>query len=204
MQWLLVDSNVYLRLANHVPQFFGGHPDYELRTVAGVDSEFRSRRLRSKYAWPDEPPHPANRAQWQLSVATKDAQAIRASQATVLEFAEATLAELLPQRKKYNPQGAPLPFLSPIDLRLLCHGIHFDHGLLTDELPLTKVAKVYGVPVVNSLQLLRYFLGQKIVDMRKVEAIVQFWQYDDDVPHKKWAVDYKKLFKKDPPPHPSI
>lgn len=203
VQVLLVDSNVYLRLARHIPQFFQGTPDYALRTVAEADNELRSPRIRGRFAWTRDDPYPAERLKWRLPVTKAQALAIAASKATVLEFAEATLAEALPNRKKFSNAGAAMPYLSPVDLELLCHAIHFQHGLLTDEAPLKRISKEYDVPVITSLQLLRYFMGQKVVDMKQVEAIVQFWMYDKDVPHKDWTADYKKLFKK-PPPSPVL
>jgi hypothetical protein len=196
---LLVDSNVYLRLACHVPQFFGGHPHYDLRTVAGVDDEFRSRRLRSKFLWPSLAPYPAQRLQWQLKVSKAQASSIKASRPTVREFAEDLLAEAMPRRQKLDGSGTPLPFLSPVDLSLLCHAVEFECGLLTDELPLTKVCIGLEIPTRTSMSLLRYFLDQGIVDMLKIEAVVLFWQQDDDVPNRRWTRDYESLFGRQPP-----
>jgi hypothetical protein len=201
-QCLLVDSNAYLRLACHVPNFFGGHPDYELHTLPALNNELDGRRLRSKFIWAGRDPHPALRKKWLLAVKPSQVKQINASKSTVLEFAEETLAAKLPHRRKYDADGYELNFLSPADLTLLCHALHFEHGILTDEYPLTLVAQEYEVPVVTSLELLRAYLDQDLIDMDKVEATVLFWQSNLDVPRTNWTADYKRLFKKKPPTAP--
>lgn len=196
---LLVDSNSYFRLARHVPSLLGDYTDYQLRMLEGVDHEFRSRRLRTKFTWPYEPPHPEERQKWKLSVTPAQAKKVKVSAPIVKEFAEAALANKLPGRRKLGNDGAYLPFLSPVDLRLLCHAIECGCGVLTDERPLTVACKSHDVPAVSSLQMLRYLVGQKVVTMANVEAIVQYWQYDQDVPHREWAREYERRFKKAPP-----
>lgn len=201
-QCLLVDSNVYLRLGRHLPKFFGGHPNYDLRCLAALEYELGGSRLRSKFLWVGREPHTALRKKWALPVTAAQKVAIRESGATVLEFAESTLDERIPHRRKHKGDGSAMDFLSPADLALLCHAIHFEHGLLTDELPLSIVAKEYDVPVVTSLGLLRIHLDAGLITLPEIEAIVQAWQADDDVPNNAWKADYKKFFKKAPPGAP--
>jgi hypothetical protein len=201
-QCLLVDSNAYLRLARNLPKFFGGHPGYDLRCLPALEYELGGNRLRSKFIWAGREPHTALRKKWSLPVTAAQTLAIRKSGATVLEFAESALDEQIPHRRKYKADGSAMDFLSPADLTLLCHAVHFEHGLLTDELPLTIVAREYDVPVVTSLGLLRVYLDAGLVTLAEIEVIVQAWQADDDVPNNAWKTDYKKLFKKAPPGAP--
>jgi hypothetical protein len=196
-QFLFVDNNSYLRLACHVhPNFWGGHAQYELRFDSSAERELGNTRLRNKFPWTGRDPHPGLRKKWQHAATKDDLKEIARKEQTVEDFAEAAIDGAIPHRRKFDGRGEPVPYLSPTDLRLLTCAIHFKFGLLTDERALTIAAKDQDVTVVSSLQLLRYFELCKHVDDKKVDAIVQYWHTDQDLPHADWAKDFRKFFKR--------
>lgn len=199
-QFLLVDTCAYLRLASHVhPNFWGGHPQYELRSIAETDPEFSGKRLRSKKVWPNRDPHPALRKKWQLKVTRPQLNEIIASEPQVLEFAEAALEEQIAHRRKFDGAGEAIEFLSPTDLRLLSTAYYFGHGVLTDDYALKLAAREFDLAVVTSLQMLKYLFDLKFVDSAKVDNIMQQWHAGDDLPHLGWVSEFKDFFKRAAP-----
>jgi hypothetical protein len=199
-QFLFVDNNSYLRLASHVhPNFWGGHPQYELRFVAFAERELGNTRLRNKFPWTNRDPHPGLRKKWEHKVTKVDLKAIALAEPTVEEYAEAAIEAAIPHRRKFDGHGEAVPYLSPTDLRLLTCAVHFSFGLLTDERALTIAAKDNELAVVSSLQLLRYLELRKHVDAKKVDGIVQYWHTDHDLPHSDWVKDFRRIFKRSPP-----
>jgi hypothetical protein len=199
-KFLIVDSCAYLRLAASVhPNFWGGHPHYELRSIAETDPELAGTRLRRKFLWLNRDPHPSLRKKWQLKTTKQELLDIEDSKEFLLEHSEEFLEGEISSRRKYDRDGEELPFLSVPDLAVLAVAYHFQYGILTDELALTLVAKDLGLPTMSSLKMLKYFLDQGFVNDAKVDAIMQQWSNAIDLPHTGWAGEFKKVFKRPAP-----
>ncbi len=202
-QFLVVDSCSYLRLAAHVhPNFWGGHPEYELRGIVETNPEVAGKRLLTKFVWPNRDPHPGLRNKWLLPITKTQRKAIDAAQEFLLDHSEAVLEDLMAHRRKQNYVGEDLPFLSPVDLTVLGTAYHFQYGILTDERALTLVANSLSLPTMSSLQMLGYFHSKNFIDAAKVDAVILRWHAQDDLPRYGWAADFKKVFKREPPPLP--
>jgi hypothetical protein len=199
-QFLIVDSCAYLRLAVHVhPNFWGGHPDYELRSIAATDPELAGTRLLKKFLWLGRDPHPSQRKKWQLKIAKHDLSAIEDSKDFLLEHSEELLEASIANRRKFGRNGEAVPFLSVADLAVLAVAYHHAYGVLTDELALTLVAKDLKLPTMSSLGMLKYFRNQGFVDDGKVDAIMQRWSTSNDLPHTGWAREFKQVFGRTAP-----
>lgn len=52
---------------------------------------------------------------------------------------------------------------------------------------------------ISTLELLKLMLEANHVDIEKVEQVVAQWSYEKDTPYNGWEVEYRALFRREPP-----
>ena len=181
---LLLDTNAYLRLARSVhPLLFSEFGDD--RTCLYLIDEFereiaRSRRLRSKFPWVDEPEYRDNR-QIRLQIGRKQKRAIR----TAIDFIG-------------DQADADALGVSAVDISALGHAYVLDIGVVTDDTDMRALGSTFGIETIGTLSLLRLMLAAGRIDLAKVRQIAAYWRHERDLP-AKFTRDYRKLFGEPPP-----
>ena len=181
---LLLDTNAYLRLARSIhPLLFSEFG--EDRTCLYLIDEFvrefeRSRRLRSKFPWVDEPEYRDNR-DVRLQVGRKQRREIK----TAIDFIG-------------DQADADALGVSEVDLSVLGHAFVLEIGVVTDDTDMRALGATFGIEILNTLSLLKLMVAAGHIDFAKVRQIAAYWRHERDLP-AKFARDYRRLFGERPP-----
>lgn len=181
---IILDSTCYFRLAQNIHPLLGvpfGAAQFTLYAHPGLVAEFEHEpRLQTKFDWFRERCYVENRT-WSLKVSGKAAKAIQAT--FDFMWAEAQIA---------------FPCVSPADVRILALAAELECRMATDDQDLYRMAEMYGVHVISSLELMRQMLDDGHINREKVEQVVAQWEYDGDKP-ANFRQNYIKLFGRPPP-----
>lgn len=181
---ILLDSNAYFRLAKEIhPLLFQefGREAYCLYVLKDLQAEYdRSRRLQTKFPWVDDPEYRANRCK-PLSLSKR--------QKTDITIAEGIMWEAV---------LTEVPGPNRIDVSNLAHGYVLDIPVVTDDIDMTTLARMFNVPIMSTLQLLKLMLNRGHITIHDIRRIAGFWQWLGDLPGR-FVSEYKKLFKEAPP-----
>lgn len=176
---ILLDSNCYFRLARSIhPLLFRqfGAECYCLYVLPELQAEYdREPRLQNRFPWVNEPEFRNNRIQ-RLTLSRKQ----QADRPTVFEF-------------MWEHVTTELPGPSKVDVTALSYGYVLGIPVVTDDIDMCDLAKVFGVRVMTTLELLRLMLDAGHIDLAKVRQIAAYWAYEDDRP-AHFSLDYKGLF----------
>ncbi|WP_347989025.1 DNA-binding protein [Methylomonas sp. AM2-LC] len=175
---ILVDTNAYLRLAKTIrPLLFVpfGEEHYCLYIIPELNQELSNRRLVSRFPWITESEYTENR---KLTPTLSKNQ--RQSIAQTFDFI-------------WDYVQTEFPGPSKVDVRYLAYAIELNVPVVTDDQDMTKLAEVYEVKVMSTLQLLKIMFDAKHIDKKTVTGLVEFWRYIGDRPANLEA-DYKKYF----------
>ncbi|MGK9369702.1 PIN domain-containing protein [Melioribacter sp. Ez-97] len=181
---ILLDTNAYLRLGNSIRPLLSdpfGTEQYALFIHKDLQKELnRSYRIQTKYYWLDQ-------------------QEYREERKKIINTSKAEKARI---DKTYdfiwdyqNDEGLSL---SREDILCIAVAYELKIILVTDDEAMIKVARDFDVDVRNTLELLKLMKDNKKIDLPKIEEIVNYWYYLDDLP-ANFEKDYKRLFKKNPP-----
>ena len=179
---ILLDSNAYFRLACSVRPLLGGEFGPEKCTLAVIPQlaqEFRrSNRLQSKFEWVLEPEYVDNRARHTLTPPKKHREEIELTCSYVAGRAE----EL----------GLTV---SPVDCWALASAHVLRLSLATDDTGMQALAGdlQFGAKLLTTLELLKLMLDARRVSLEDVERVVQYWQYNRDLPSNA-RENYQRLF----------
>lgn len=181
---ILVDTNSYLRLAISIhPLLFieFGKKKYCLYTIPELDKEFNnSRILKDKFHWVNDEQYIKNRR--------KRLSASKCQHDSIL----ITPSFLQDTAIKNNID------VSYIDLLVLSYGLTLGITVVTDDLAMIKLARIYQIKILTTLQLIKLMLDCKHINIDKVREIAQYLDYTNDKP-SAFNTIYKKLFKETPP-----
>lgn len=181
---ILLDSNVYFRLAKEIhPLLFREFSEdrHCLYVLKDLQDEYdRSRRLQTRFPWVDEPEYKANRC--------KPPVLSRKEKADV-----ATAEDVM-----WDVVQTELPGPSRIDVRNLAWAYVLRMPLVTDDEDLKKLAAIFEVSVMSTLQLLRLMLDCSHVTMDDIRRIAAFWSWLGDLPGR-FRTEYRRLFGEKPP-----
>ena len=181
---LLLDTNAYLRLARSIhPLLFieFGEDQTCLYLIEEFEREFaRSRRLRGKFPWVDEPEYRDNR-QTRLQIARKQRRTIR----TAIDF--------IGDQADTDALG-----VSAVDVSVLGHAYVLEIGVVTDDTDMLALASTFGIECMTSLSLLKLMLDAGHIEYAKVRQISAYWRHERDLP-AKFTRDYRRLFGEPPP-----
>lgn len=181
---ILIDSNVYFRLAQSIHpllQIEFGAERYCLYVIKELQAEYdKSPRLRSTFYWVNEPEYKKNRA-CELNLSRKDKQAITQVSNFIKDYAKDSYLGL-----------------SRVDIAALAHAYVLDIPIVTDDSDMLALAGDFNIKTLKTLELLKLMLDCRHIDITVVRQIASYWHYAEDTP-KSFALDYKKLFKEPPP-----
>lgn len=187
----LVDTNSYVRIARSTTCVLGDHAGLELRLLTEIANECsRSARLKNVSPWIILPPHPAQRAEWTLTLSQQENADVMASKKELREAVEDVLDGFAQKRRG---RGDSRSVLSAPDKALFYTAYALECGLVTDEGPLSVVCKEFEVPHYTTLALLKHLEVSAVLTMKQIDAMVTFWQYEKDEP-KDWKKQYLSLF----------
>lgn len=181
---LLIDSNVYFRLAREIhPLLFQtfGKERWCLYALRELQEEFdNSSRLQRRFRWVDEDSYRLNRS--------KRLQIGRAERREILEV----------EKFMWDTVQSECPGPSPIDVRILAHGYVLEIPVVTDDPDMRRLAEIYSVEVKLTLELLKLMLDAGHITMEQVEGVVLYWLEMKDFP-TGFNTDYPRIFGARPP-----
>jgi len=181
---ILIDSNVYFRLAQSIHpllQIEFGKERHCLYVINELQSEYeKNQRLKSKFYWVNESKYKKNRS-CELNISRKEKLAI----AQVFDFIKNYARDLYPD-------------VSKVDITILAHAYVLNIQIVTDDSDMLDLADDFNIKTLKTLELLKLMLDCQHIKITVVRQIASYWNYAEDKP-KLFALDYKKLFKESPP-----
>jgi len=184
-QVVLLDSNAYFRLAQSIHpllgQPFGPPPPYSLFVLEVLDREFASsKRLQNKFEWVNQKEYRENRETSKYEVKGRDWD-------SKVEMAYSFFAGHV----KINNWSA-----SPEDIRALAIGKVKQFPVVSDDIDIRDLAKMFLVTCWSTLELLRLMLTHSRIKRETVIQIVEYWNDQSDLPMNKnlFRVQYKAVF----------
>ena len=169
-QDVLLDSNAYFRLGNSIrpllQQSFGTSPIYSLHVLAELDDEYATNvRLRHKFEWVSQPEYCNDRKAKRYELRGDDRTKANTALSFLLAYAD---------DQKIN--------LSREDLKALAAGFVKGIPVVTDDSGMARVARASGIACWSTIKLLRLMVTASRVDMDKVAEILEYWDYEKDLP----------------------
>lgn len=181
---ILIDSNVYFRLAQSIHpllQVEFGQASYCLYVIKDLQAEYdRNPRLRNAFSWVNETEYRRNRS-CELNISRKDRKEIEQAFDFIRNHARDTHPET-----------------SKVDISALAHAYILDMPIVTDDAAMLELAQDFNIKTLKTLELLKLMLDCRRIDMAMVRQIAAYWTYENDRP-KSFSTDYRKLFKEPPP-----
>lgn len=192
MTLVLLDTNAYLRLAKRVRPMLGvafGTKGYVLTVLKDVEDEVRnSPKLRFKFPWFDEQVLADERLAVRVRLTREQKDSIDAA-ASVLR------ASVLADPMRFMAGGGSPP--SPVDCRVLAHGVVWQCLVATDDLNMHRLAHEFDIRVWHGYDLLKALLNAKAVDSALVREIFDALEANGDLP-ASWratrAAKFPKIF----------
>jgi len=178
---ILLDSNVYLRVANSFHPLLGesfGKDDYTLYLIPEFKREFnKNPRLINKFGWVNQPEYKENRKR-QLRILSEEKNNIEITYSYL--WAQNTSEEL----------GA-----SRVDVKALAYGAVLGVPVITDDFDMTELGKAFGIEVWGLWDLLKVMYNSKRIDLKDINALIDYLDYVKDLPYPMFKKDVKKAFK---------
>lgn len=176
---ILLDSNSYFRLAKSIhPLLFQtfGEPRYCLYVLPELQDEYdRQPRLKAKFPWVDEPDFRANRQQ-----SPKLSKQQKGARQTAFDV-------------MWDYVQTDLPGPSRVDVTILSYGYVLGISVVTDDGDMRALGDVFGVSLMNTVELLKLMLDCGLIDMVKVRGVASYLAYLPDLP-SGFADDFQRLF----------
>jgi hypothetical protein len=169
-QHLLLDSNAYFRLGISIHPLltpaFGTSPQYALYVLAELDDEYAtSVRLQGKFEWVTKPEYRADRKTRRYTLPTDKRTAALNAFTFLLDFAD---------DQRIN--------VSREDLKALAAAYVMGIPVVTDDGGMAQVAEANDIECWNTIKLMRVMETAGRIDLDKVTEIVEYWEYDNDLP----------------------
>lgn len=181
---ILIDSNVYFRLAQSIHpllQVEFGQANYCLYVIKDLQTEYdRNPRLRNTFSWVNEAEYRRNRA-CELNISKKSRKEIEKAFDFIKNHARETHPEV-----------------SKVDISALAHAYILDIAIVTDDAAMLELSQDFNIITLKTLELLKLMLDCRHIDMAMVKQIAAYWTYEDDKP-KSFSKDYRNLFKEPAP-----
>jgi predicted DNA-binding protein (UPF0278 family) len=179
---IILDTNVYLRIARDIRPLLG--VEFGGNYIMYVHEEFRNEfnnskgnRLKTKFYW-------ANQNEFILE------------QQNIIKLT-AQQRKLVIQYESYLNASKKEMHLttSPVDIKCLAVCLELEAIIATDDPDMLKLAEEYGIKKITVLELLKLLNKNKIIDISKIESMIAYWEYDNDLPNpRNFHKDYKRLF----------
>lgn len=186
---ILLDSCAYFRLGQSVHPLlhgtFGPPPPFSLFVLADLDQEYlTSSRLRNKFEWVHAPEYVNDRASKRYSCRGKGAAEADTAFSYLAGYARENDLRLAPE-----------------DIRALAVAFARTFILVSDDRGVQQTASAHGIECWTSLKLLKLMLDHGRITSEKLIQIVDFWDYQNDLPCSKHALrkEFRALFGFDCP-----
>lgn len=184
---ILLDSNAYFRLADNLypllERTYGSSQKWKIKILGGTVHEYNySTRLHSKFVWVNNEKHIEDRKRGLIGLSEDKKKAI--------------LENKIFMRETCRDQFFGC---SNFDIEYLATAYELQITLVTDDLDLVNLAKLYNHPVISSMELLHKMLSEKDITYDDVKSTVTMWTYFDDLP-SDFCSEYRRLFNEDPEP----
>ena len=187
---ILVDTNAYFHLAQNIHPLLCnpfGAKDFTLYAHSELKEELRSvTRVKGKFSWVKEKQyqHALGRS---VTIPKKLRPDIEVNYKHMWQHALEVF---------HDPNGKGP---SEVDTRILATALALNIAVVTDDKDMIQLGKDFEVAQMTSLQLMKLMLDEGLIDIKKVELIVDQWQYDGETPHGNWQNEYEQLFEQKPP-----
>lgn len=189
MTLVLLDTNVYLRLAKRVRPLLGspfGANNYTVTILTDVEAEVLARKSTLLYFNP-----------WFTNQELSNerlAHTIRlsAKEKTDLNITISILQGLIKGDQRYLVQGRSPP--SRVDCKVLAFSQIRPSVIVTDDLGMHLLASEAGIAVWHGYQLLEQMLFSNVIDVELVKSIYEALETNDDMT-KTWKDAKHSTFK---------
>jgi predicted nucleic acid-binding protein len=175
---ILVDTNVYLRLAQTIrPLLFVpfGDDEYCLYIIPELNKELLNRRFETKFPWIDEEEYRENR-KFFPNISNKQKKSIK----DTFEYIWDYVVTILPGPSK-------------VDVLYIAYALELEVPMVTDDKDMTQLAQEFEANVMPTLQLLKIMLNCGHTNMKTIDGLIKYWRYIGDRPANMES-DYKKYF----------
>jgi len=181
---VIVDSCSYFRLAQSISPLLKT-PFCDNKFVLGVIKDLheeykKNPTLKNKFGWVSQPEYVQNRQR-------------------CFKFSKDELVDINNAfyfiRETARDEGLTT---SKVDNRALAHAYVMGFPIVSDDVDLLTLAKIFEIKTYTSLQLLKILLDCGHIDMVQIRAIAAYWIYQNDTP-ASYAKDFKKLFNEPAP-----
>lgn len=183
-QVILLDSNVYFRLARSIHPLlqgvFGNNPTYSLYVLSDLDDEyFTSSRLRTKFEWVKNREYRADREGKQYSYEGRLRQPVENAFSFLAKYA---------REKELS--------VSPEDLKALAVGIARGIPVVSDDGDMRAVADAHDIECWNMVKFLKLLVTMGRIDMAKVTETLEYLDHENDLPTSKGELrrQFKEYF----------
>lgn len=196
MTLVLLDTNIYLRLAKRIRPMLGvkfGYKEYVITILKDVEDEVhRNSALRYKYPWFDADNFAAERVATRVRLSKDEKSKLDTAQSILHGTVQTDIARYTSDRR--SPP-------SPTDCRVLAFGQIRPAIVVTDDLGMHTLAKDFGIPIWHGPDLLAKMLTAKLVTTDLVREIYTAMEDNRDMT-ESWAnakhTTFVKIFGKPP------
>lgn len=176
MTLVLLDTNIYLRLAKRIRPLLGvkfGQKNYVLTVLKDVEDEVRrDRTLRFRFPWFDDETFGSERDATQVRLS--------AAEKTALNNARSVLrGHVLSDVDRYTTGGRQPP--SDTDCRVLAFGQIREAIVVTDDLGMHLLATDFELPIWHGWELLSKMKAAKKVDNDLIRDIYAALERNGDI-----------------------
>lgn len=158
MTLVLLDTNIYLRLAKRIRPMLGvkfGHKEYVVTILKDVEDEVhRNSTLRFKYPWFGAEDLAAERMATQVRLSKEEKSTLDIAQSVLYGMVQSDILRYTSDRR--SPP-------SPTDCRVLAFGQIRPAIVVTDDLGMHALAKDFGISIWHGPDLLSKMLSAKKV-----------------------------------------
>ena len=183
---ILVDTNVYLRLAQSIHPLLKtpfGKQNYCLYNLPEMADEYhKNPRLQSSFPWFPNDEYSDNRnCHWSL----------KKKQHTEIEDAYDFILD-----SSYDLA----PNISRVDLKCLAYALVLNIPVATDDAEMIKLADEFEINTITMVQLLKLMLDNGHITLENIRTIAGYLMQINDLP-KNFKGDYKLTFFEELPDH---
>ena len=178
---ILLDSNVYLRLANSFHPLLNepfGKDRHALYLIPKFQKEFdKNPRLANKFGWVNQPEYKENRKH-RIRVTRFQREQINLIYSYLWPH---NISESL---------GA-----SRIDVRALAYGDALDIPVVTDDVQMKELGITFEIEVWSLLDLLKTMYKSRRIEISDIKALLHYLKYIKDSPYPSFEKDAKNVFR---------
>ncbi|KJS30984.1 MAG: hypothetical protein VR64_12910 [Desulfatitalea sp. BRH_c12] len=179
---ILLDSNVYLRIANSFHPLLHetfGDKGYILYLIPEFQKEFnKNPRLKNKFGWVNETEYVENR-KTRLRIPRERAEQI-----------EITYSYL------WNNNIGEGIGASRVDVRALSYGAVLKVPVVTDDRDMARLGQTFDIEIWGLLDLLKIMHAAHRIEWKEIQSLLDYLEYIKDLPYPSFKRLVINAFKK--------